>query len=117
MMDVKDRVPGDGKANRKKLTFDDGTVQYAKVEFADDPVEEGTPVNRKLLMDLQGFAAKATVFEADGSITETDPDTGAVKTTTFPSSSRIVETLVKDGSSITKTTTFLANGNIQEVIS
>lgn len=117
MVDVKDRVPGDGKANRKKLTFDDGTVQYAKVEFADDAVEPGTPVNRELLMDLQGFAAKTTAFNADGSITETDPNSGAVKTTVFNSSGSITETLKKDGSSITKTTTFLANGNIQEVVS
>ncbi len=40
-----DRVPATGKANRKKLTFeDDNTIRYAKVEYADDPVNEGTKI-------------------------------------------------------------------------
>ncbi len=53
MINVKDRVPAIGKANRKKITFeDDGSVRYAKVEYADNPVEEGTPINKATLENL-----------------------------------------------------------------
>ena len=48
---MQDRIPG--KPNRKKITYEDGTIQYATVEYADEPIEEGTPVNRALLMPMQ----------------------------------------------------------------
>lgn len=51
VVDIKDRVPT--YPNRKKITYEDGTVQYATVEYADEPIEEGTPVNRALLMPMQ----------------------------------------------------------------
>lgn len=52
-MEWKDRVPT--KANRKKITFEDTTLgtKYATVEYADEPSEVGTALNRANL--LQGF--------------------------------------------------------------
>lgn len=39
-----DRVPS--LPNRKKITFDDDTIQYARIEYADEPIEEGTKLNK-----------------------------------------------------------------------
>ena len=52
-MEWKDRVPT--KANRKKITFEDTTLgtKYATVEYADEPSEVGTALNKSNL--LQGF--------------------------------------------------------------
>ena len=52
-MEWKDRVPT--KANRKKITFEDTTLgtKYATVEYADEPSEVGTALNKANL--LQGF--------------------------------------------------------------
>lgn len=41
-----DRQPTPGKEGRVRLTFDDGTVKYARVEMADDPLEVGDPLNK-----------------------------------------------------------------------
>lgn len=48
MIEVKDRMPR--KPNRILLTPENGTPFYATWERADEPIEEGTPVN-KLLFD------------------------------------------------------------------
>lgn len=45
-----DRVPTPGKEGRVKLTFDDGAIQYAKVEMADEPTQDGTPLNKATLL-------------------------------------------------------------------
>ena len=47
---MKDRVPTPGKEGRVKLTFDDDTIQYAKIEMADEPTQEGTPLNKATLL-------------------------------------------------------------------
>ncbi len=57
-VDVKDRVPT--KPNRRKITFDDGTVVYANIEYADEPTEQGTPINREL---FQKVAADVPSFK------------------------------------------------------
>ena len=117
MIDVRDRVPATGKANRKKLTFeDDSTVRYARVEPADEAAVEGTPVNRALFNDLQGFANITTAFGSDGTITETDRQSGAVKTTVFNADGSITETRTGNGAALVKTTTFAADGTITETI-
>jgi hypothetical protein len=76
----------------------------------------GTSVNRTLLLAMQGFIGQTTVFNADGSITETNP-AGDTKITTFVSASVITEVFTSGAVSITKTTTFNSNGSITEVIS
>lgn len=45
-----DRVPTPGKEGRVKLTFDDESVQYAKIEMADEPTQEGTPLIKTTLL-------------------------------------------------------------------
>lgn len=77
--------------------------------------EPGTPINRTLLMALQGFYGQTTEFNPDGSITETNQD-GHVKTTTFNPNGSITETFAGGGSTITKTTTFNPDGSISEAI-
>lgn len=86
------------------------------VDFIDKTSEQnGTPINRENMMAIQDFIAKDTVFNADGSITETNSK-GETLTTIFNEDGSIIETFVGD-KTITKITTFGANGNIVEVIS
>lgn len=77
--------------------------------------QNGTPINRELLMAIQGFEAKTTTFNDDGSITETN-GLGHKKTTKFNADGSITETFVGE-KTITKTTTFNSDGSIAEVIS
>lgn len=77
--------------------------------------QNGTPINRELLMAIQGFEAKTTTFNDDGSITETN-GLGHTKTTTFNGDGSITETFVGE-KTITKTTKFNTDGSITEVIS
>lgn len=50
---IYDRVPT--KPNRKKITFEsDGRVEYATVEYADEPTTEGIPYNGFFASNLQG---------------------------------------------------------------
>lgn len=86
------------------------------IDFIDKTSEQnGTPINRENLMAMQGFQAKTTVFNNDGSITETNED-GHTLTTVFNSDNSITETFVGE-KTITKTTTFNSDGSISEVIS
>ena len=86
------------------------------VDFIDKTSEQnGTPLNRENLMAIQGFVAKTTVFNNDGSITETNAN-GHTKTTVFNADGSITETFVGE-KTITKTTIFSDDGKISEVIS
>ena len=85
------------------------------IEFIDKTEEtNGTKINRKNLMAMQGFVGMTTVFNSDGSIVETNAD-GHTLTTVF-NENVITETFVGE-KTITKTTTFNADGSITEVIS
>ena len=86
------------------------------IEFIDKTTEQsGTPINRENMMAIQGFVANNTVFNADGSITETN-DNGEVLTTRFNEDGTISETFVGE-KTITKTTIFNVDGSIAEVLS
>lgn len=86
------------------------------VDFIDQTSEQrGTPVNRVKLMAMQGFEAKTTVFNADGSITETNAD-GETLTVGFNADGSITETFVGE-KTITKKTSFNSDGSIMEVVS
>lgn len=112
MKDFKDRQPT--KAGRRKLTFDDGTSEYVTVEMADEPAVEGTALNREAFMALQGFEENTTVFNDDGSITETNA-LSETKVTTFNSDGSISEVFTnKDGLQIGKKTLFNSDGSITE---
>ena len=39
-----DRVPT--LPNRKKITHEDNSVEYATIEYADEPIEDGTALNK-----------------------------------------------------------------------
>lgn len=77
---------------------------------------DGTWINRRALMAVQGFFGATTVFNANGSITETNQD-GDVLVTTFNNDGSITETFTSGTQVITKTTTFNQDGSITEVIS
>ena len=86
------------------------------IDFIDKTSEKnGTPLNRENMMALQGFQAKTTVFNDDGSIIETNSKNETL-TTTVNADGSITETFVGE-KTITKTTTFNADGSISEVIS
>ncbi len=86
------------------------------IEFIDkSSIEDGTPLNRKNMMGLQGFDNTTIRFNDDGSIVETNSN-GQTTTTTFNSDGSI--TVVFRGEKvITKTTTFNNDGSISEVLS
>lgn len=86
------------------------------IEFVDKTTEKsGTPINRANLMAIQGFVAKTTVFNTDGSIVETNGK-GETLTTKFNTDGSIVETFVGEYT-IVKTTTINNDGSITEVLS
>lgn len=83
------------------------------IEFIDKTSEQnGTPINRENLMAMQGFIAKTTVFNNDGSITETNED-GHTLTTIFNSDNSVTEIFTGE-KTITKKTTFNTDGSITE---
>lgn len=115
MKDFLDRQPT--KVGRRKLTYEDGTSEFVTVSMADEPTEEGTPLNREAFLALQGFEGNTTVFNADGSITETNAS-GDSLTTFFNADGSIIERFTNaHGLSIAKTTTFSEDGSIREVMS
>lgn len=66
-------------------------------------------------MALQGFISSKVVFNADGSIVETN-SLGQKKTTVFQGENVIVETFVGE-KTLVKTTTINSDGTITEEIS
>ena len=49
-MEFKDRVPT--YPNRRKITHEGGASEYVKIEYADEPIEEGTPLNRATFLNM-----------------------------------------------------------------
>lgn len=86
------------------------------VDFIDKTSEQsGTPLNRNNLMAIQGFEAKQTVFNSDGSIIETNA-IGQKKITSFNQKTGAITETFYGEKTITKTTTFEEDGSIKEVI-
>ena len=115
MIELIDRVPSANMSNKKVIEYSDGRSEVVTITFADNATTLGTPINRDTLMAMQGFHAKTTVFNSNGSITETNGK-GETLTTTFNSNGSITETFV-GSKTITKTTSFGSDGKITEVIS
>lgn len=113
MMDFEDRLPTE--PNRYTIVESGG---YATIERADLPINEGTPLNREAFMAIQGFIGTTTVFNANGSIVETNTK-GDTLTTVFNSDGSITNTFVgyESGKQIEKTTSFSEDGSITETIS
>lgn len=78
--------------------------------------QQGTWVNRRALMAIQGFFGATTTFNPDGSITEVNQD-GHTLLTTFNADGSITEKFTAGTQVITKTTSFNPDGTITEVIS
>ncbi len=84
-------------------------------EFIDETAEkQGTPINRKNMMAMQGFINQTTTINADGSITQINSD-GQKLTTIFNADGSITEKFVGE-KTIIKTTTF-GDNTITEAIS
>ena len=99
MREFLDRVPGEGMANRKKITHEDGSVEMVFIENADNPIITGTPLNRDVFMDMQGFIAKEYSFVGSAFI-ETNSKGETLRTEVYPD--RYVITFSGD-KTITKT--------------
>ena len=115
MIDFIDRVPATGMSNKKVIEHADGTSEVVTITFADNASVLGTPINRANLMALQGFVASTTVFNANGTITETN-SAGHTLLTTFNTDGSITEKFTGD-KVITRTTKFNTNGSISITIS
>lgn len=112
---IKNRVPT--YTGRVKLTPVSGSANVYDLTRADSPRVVGTPINKALLDGIYGFDNITTVFHADGSITQTDPNTGTSIKTTFNANGSITEVMKSSsGDTQTKTTTFNADGSIKEVV-
>ena len=112
MIDAKDRIIQ--YPSRYQLTLVSGTT-YDLTPVPGTVTAEGTYVNRELLMAMQGFTANTTVFNPDGSITETNGD-GDTMVAVFNEDGTITETFTSGVVSISKTTTFNPDGSITEVL-
>ena len=112
MKNFKDRIAT--PSNQYRLTPTDKDGIYI-IEFSpDEIIDEGTPINRITMMAVQGFCDKQTVFNDDGSITETNND-GDIKLTTFNDDGSITETIIAtNGVTISKMTIFNPDGSISE---
>ena len=115
MKDFLDRQPT--KLGRRLLTYEDGTTEYVTVAMADEPTEEGTPLNRTSFLALQGVANSSTsISKANGITTITNTNAEGEKTITTISKSNGVTTMIgvftnKNGATVTTTTTISkANG-------
>ena len=86
------------------------------IEFIDETADKlGTEFNRSNMMAIQGFIGINTVFNSDGSITETN-ENGETLVTKFNDDGSISETFTGE-KTITKKTTFNELGTITEVLS
>ena len=125
--------------NRYKLTPVSGQADTYDLSRADEPLEAGTPITKNTMLTDNvafhmglgadalptemwaltnaNFKAQRTVFNADGSITETALNGNATRTTVFNDDGSIVETLSVDDKTFTKTTTFGEDESITESIS
>lgn len=108
MINFTDRVPV--KLNRRQITYDDGSSVYAVITNADEAVTEGTLINRKNLMAVQGFEASSAAFVNDRDIKYVYYSDSSALEVTFEAD-KIIETFTgKDGKVITKTISFNFDG-------
>ena len=97
---------------RKTITYEDGTQQTVTIENADEPVADGTPINRETFMAIQEYNNENVVFEAN-SIIKTNSN-GEIETITF-SDNQIIKEFVGE-KTITQKITFTESGYTKELI-
>lgn len=108
-----------GKRRYNPISNSDGTTSFDDVTTYQQTGDSfGAGDMNKLAAAINGFEVKNTVFNADGSITETD-GSGYVKKTIFNDDGSITEILkdTEDTTIATKTTTFNSDGSITETVS
>lgn len=92
------------------------------IDFIDKTSEQnGTPINRDNMMAIQGFVSTKTLPPTknelgEEQIIQINTETNEQLITTFKLNGQIEEKFI-GGKTITKTTTFNADGSISEVIS
>ena len=114
MINFKNRVPA--KPNRKKIIKEDGTSEFVTIEYADEPLTEGTHLDRVAFMGIQGFEDFSTEIDFDNmSISTTtgngisnstitfNPDgtIGIVSSFTDTDNDTVIKTITVDGTNIT----------------
>lgn len=110
MINFRDRLPT--KPNVKKITKSDGSFETVTIEYADDPTYDGTPINRKSMMAIQGFIGATTTFNSNGDISQ-NFDNGNRTIVKFLEDGSIEQILIdSEGQSITKKTIFEEDGSI-----
>ena len=117
MIDFIDRV----YSGKKIIKYENGTTETVTIENAEDATVEGTPINRKNLMAMQGFIATETYpptknEQGEVQIVQTNTKTNEQLITTFKLNGQIEEKFIGK-KTIIKTTTFNADNSISEVIS
>ena len=85
------------------------------IDFIDKTSErDGTYINRVNMMAVQGFQPSTTVFNDDGSITETNKD-GHTLVTSFNEDGTITQTFTGE-KTLVKTTSFAGNVVTEEIV-
>ena len=119
MIEFIDRVPT--YKGKKLITYEDGTQETAIIESADEPIVDGTPINRENMMAIQGFnnveVTQGYNESREKQIIVTYKDRNEQLITTIKANGQIITKFIGKQHTITKTTTRSKNGNISEVIS
>lgn len=110
MRNFTDAIPPIGKAKKRTINGIESEIGYPP------GWQDGTVINRDIMMALQGFDNTSTIFNADGSITEANA-LGETCVTRFNADGSITETFSAGAQQMTKTTYFDTDGKIREVLS
>lgn len=85
------------------------------IDFTDKTAtQNGTPLNRKNLMAIQGFQTKTTEFSSNGSVVEKYQN-GGEKTTKFNPDGSVTVTFTNQ-KTVTKIIKFNSDGSVSEVL-
>ena len=80
MKDVLNRIPK--YPNRKKITHEDGTIEYVTIEYADEPQEKGTPIDSALFKSIKGDLARIDTYRTP-IYSQSSESSGTVKSGTY----------------------------------
>lgn len=112
MVNVEDRIPQNPNQFNLQNLAESGKIILTR---DDNPLKEGTPINRDLFMKLQGFINQTTKLGENGSIIQ-ENETGTLTTTLSENGNIVATFLGKNGQQIIKTTSVNPDGSISEVI-
>lgn len=107
MRNFKDAIPPTGKAKKRTINGVESDIGYPS------GWQDGTLIDRELMMALQGFEASVTTI-GNGKVTQVNSK-GETLEVTF-ANGKVTSKFTSGTQTITKTTTF-ANGKVTEVIS